>query len=290
MCIVVKEIRKTAGNNQMRIGGDNNSYRNFVSFNFSILDKKIELDVELSKAQSRLSDIVPTARIICQKIIDTVIENAHVKNENIPCCKGCSACCSHYLVPLSVPEVFRLREDISFLPVSMRKSIWKNNVKAAHKILESKPPELFFEQPDVLENNQVDLYSLSNWYSNLNIVCPFLSNDLCSIYEQRPLACREHFIEGSATACSGGHAEATVIDIPIQMPVALGKLASELERTDTEAIILPLALIWSEDNYGRAEKTWPTDMLINRFVEIIQEMADRYSKSSTEHHETVMSS
>lgn len=274
----------------MRTGDRSSLGAKVIGLKFHVLGKIIEHDLKITKARSRLSDIVPLARKICQNITDAALENSHKNNEYIPCTKGCSACCSHYLVPLSVPEAFRLKDDISILPDNIRKSIWEQSLDIARKILESKPPELFFQQYNMLESDQIDLNSLSNWYSNLNIACPFLKNDLCSIYKQRPLACREHFIKGPAAACSGGHAEAEVIDIPIQMPVILGKLAAEFERRSTEAVILPLTLIWTEDNQGRAERTWPTEMLVDRLIEIIRETADNYSKKQIGHRETVMCS
>ena len=229
------------------------------------------------------------ARRICQKITYVVLEKALNNHEHIPCQKGCSACCSHYLVPLSVPEAFRLKQDISNLPADMRKSMWEKNLEVARKILESKPPELFFQQFEKLENSQMILRSLSNWYSNLNLACPFLCDELCSIYELRPLACREHFVKDTVKTCSGGHAAEQAIDIPIQMPVVLGKLAGEFEQTDTQAIILPLAVIWAGDNQSRAERTWPTEILIRRFAEIIHETADSHSKSLIGKPEAVMS-
>jgi len=59
---------------------------------------------------------------------------------------------------------------------------------------------------------------------------------------------------------------------------ALAQLASELEGTSVEAVMLPLALFWAQENVERSRQTWPAVMMIQRFVEILKAMA---SKNST---------
>jgi len=107
----------------------------------------------------------------------------------------------------------------------------------------------------------------------LKLACPFLDNGVCTIYEQRPLACREYFVNGSVEACRGQRGVAEVVEMPVQLPNALAQLASELEDTSVEAVILPLALVWCEDNPARVERTWPAAMMVKRFVEIVKAMA-----------------
>lgn len=55
-------------------------------------------------------------------------------------------------------------------------------------------------------------------------------------------------------------------------------LGCELEDTSAEAVMLPLALFWAQENVERAKQTWPAAMRVERFVEIVKLMA---SKNST---------
>lgn len=71
---------------------------------------------------------------------------------------------------------------------------------------------------------------------------------------------------------------AEVVEMPVQMVDALAQLASELEGTGVEAVILPLALFWAQENVERAKQTRPAAMMVERFVEIVKVMA---SKNST---------
>jgi Fe-S-cluster containining protein len=114
---------------------------------------------------------------------------------------------------------------------------------------------------------------ISDWYSSLKLTCPFLHQDICTIYEQRPLVCREHYIIGSAEGCKNKGGVAEVLDMPIRVSNSLGQLASELEGTTFDAVILPLVILWCNENKKREERTWPLEMMISRFVEIIKETA-----------------
>jgi hypothetical protein len=61
------------------------------------------------------------------------------------------------------------------------------------------------------------------------------------------------------------------------VPNALAQLASELEDTNVEAVILPLVLVWCEENLQRAGRTWPAVMMVRRFAEIVKTMAHENS-------------
>ena len=91
-----------------------------IGLKFDILDESVNFCIGVTHGQASLADIVPLARTISRKITDIAVEKIQTEGGRIPCCKGCSACC-HYLVPLSVPEAFRLREDILSRPASQRR-------------------------------------------------------------------------------------------------------------------------------------------------------------------------
>jgi Fe-S-cluster containining protein len=210
-----------------------------------------------------------------------VIKNIQNNGVQIPCNKGCSACCKGCLVPLSVPEAFRLKEEIDKGPAEKRNLVWKKCLTASHHLLSQKTTKQFINELSESDpDSPLNLNHISNWYSSLKLACPFLHRDICTIYEQRPLACREHFIIGSAGGCENGRAFAEVLDMPIRVSNALGQLASELEETTIEAVILPLALFWCDENKKRAERTWPIEMIVKRFVEIIEETAAKVKQPS----------
>lgn len=252
-----------------------------IGLKLDILGKKVNFSIGVGKGQVRLSDIVPMARKICTEITNVVLQSTLNDGGHIPCRKGCAACCSHYLVPLSIPEAFLLKEEISAAPAHRRDSIRRACLLAASLILSQKPPKTFVHQTaEASSMSMTDLDIVSSWYKSLELNCPFLDSGICTIYEQRPLACREHCVEGSARACRGHHGTAAVLQMPVSVLNALGQLASEFEGTSVEAVLLPLSLVWCEENAARDERTWPSTTMVKRFVEIIKSMTCTNFKTS----------
>ena len=270
-------------------GGRGDTYNcagEVIGLELDVLGKEVNFRVDVGQGRARLADIVPLARTLCTKITDVVVESILSDGGNIPCCKGCAACCARYLVPLSVPEALRLNEEISAAPPHQRESMLKACLLSARRILSQKPPKQFIDKTtDASQVSPAELNLVSSWYTSLKLPCPFLYKGLCSIYEQRPLACREHFVNGSAEACKGERGTAEVVEMPVQIPNALAQLAGELEGTSAEAVILPLALVWCEQNPERAERTWPAVMMVKRFFEIVKPMAPRDSIAIVEYKE-----
>ena len=78
--------------------------------------------------------------------------------------------------------------------------------------------------------------------------------------------------------------------MPVQLPNALGQLASELEGTGVEAVILPLSLVWFEENPERVERNWLAEMMVKRFVEIVEAMVESNVPAVAERGNTIIGS
>ena len=243
-----------------------------VQFGLDVLGEEMQFSISAEQEQMKLADIVPWARTVCDRVATMAVQVRRRNGGQIACKKGCSACC-RYLVPLSVPEAFRLRHEVSAMSESEGQCVQEACLLAARRILESPIPDLFagesFRQflPSTEETDVV-----SDWYGSLNLFCPFLRDRVCSIYEQRPLCCREYFIDGSSAACAGGSERAEKVEMPVRLSEVLARLVAELEGRNVEAIIMPLALIWADENQVRDRETWPTRKIAGRFIEVLGEM------------------
>lgn len=248
-----------------------------IELELDIFDRRIRYSIDIAEKQARLADIVPIARTVSSKIAVTVLKKLSDDGEIVPCSKGCSACC-HYLTSLSIPEVFRLSDELLAMPAESGRAILESYLEAAKKILDNLPEDFDIAEPTGI-NDQSQMSRLSSWYAGLKLACPFLSDDLCTMYEQRPTACRENIVTGSAEMCEVEGQDGTqVVKVPVSATEALAQLAAELEQSSVEAVMLPLALPWAEENQQRGGRTWPATMMVERFVNILKEMA---SKSST---------
>jgi hypothetical protein len=95
------------------------------------------------------------------------------------------------------------------------------------------------------------------------------------------VACREHIVTGSALLCEDEWSdESQIVKMPISILEGLGQLAAELEQTDIEAVMLPLALPWVQENLERGERTWSAVAMVECFVEILQALNIEQSQAT----------
>ena len=239
-----------------------------IGLEFDILGKAVDFRIAAG-GRARLADIVPAARAISAKITDIATERIYCHRGHIPCHMGCPACCS-YLVSLSIPEVFCFNREVFLKPKHLSSHIMRTYLLAASQIIKHRPPSLPPEQSFSDESaNLSELHSLSHWYANLNLVCPFMYNNQCTIYQQRPLVCREHFVTGSVHGCKGGHGEAQVVELPVRMANILCQFTRELCAAD-DVVMIPLALAWYEKNKKLDERTWPAVKMVKLFTELVK--------------------
>lgn len=131
------------------------------------------------KNQSRSSD---AAREV-QKVLDlSLLINQPA--EPLECQKGCSYCC-HNFVSASAPQVFRIAHSL------------RDTVDVTNKLEKIRSIE---EQTRGIERSQRYLSRQS---------CALLDDGVCSVYEQRPTACRgmaSHEVATCETRVDGVHA------------------------------------------------------------------------------------
>ncbi len=253
--------------------GDNcNSSSEIISLDLDIFGEPVHFRIGVSQRQARLADIVPLSRTLSTKLAIAVLNKLSKDGKFVPCRKACSACCS-YLIPLSIPEVFRLRQELLALSPDQREMVLKACLDTAKVILNNLPENIEINE-SIEMNGQIQTGWLSRWYSGLKQPCPFLSHGLCTIYEQRPIACREHIVTGSAILCEAEWQDGSqVVQMPLSIIECLGHLTAELEQSAIEAVMLPLALPWAQENLARHERQWPAIMMVERFVEIVKAKA-----------------
>jgi len=243
-----------------------------ISFELDVAGKTANFLINVAAKQATLADIVPVARMISTKLALFVLDKLGKDGESVPCRKGCSACCN-YLIPLSVPEVFCLRREMLAMPPTRTGVILKSCLAASKDILEKK-----FNINKLTKNGQFQKERLSRWYAGLKMSCPFLSDGLCALYEQRPIACREHIVTSLPSSCEIKKTnDPEVVCMPISVLDVLGQFAADLEQIAIQAVMLPLALPWAQNNLERSHRSWPAVTMVKRFVEILEDTAVKNS-------------
>ena len=242
-----------------------------VELELNIFGNSLRLYITAENKPVRLSALVPLARLLSTKIA-TIIKECVISNgDTITCQANCSECCK-YLVSLSIPEAMRLSEEVMQLPEWEQSLVYESTTVIARHILELTPKGFLQELAKTQNGIAPKLNGISKWYHSMNLPCPFLLSNMCAIYNQRPMVCREHLVVNSVLdiCCKPDNAkQPQVLRAPISIAEALAELTGELEQKPVETIMLPFVLAWCDSNYEYFERTWPASELVERFVEIL---------------------
>jgi Fe-S-cluster containining protein len=171
----------------------------------------------------------------------------------VSCRKGCGACCRQ-VVPLSPPEAYLLKERVQAMP------------EAGQAVLH----ERFAKVAQGLENGGLGdspLFSMAADYFRLDLDCPFLVDESCSIHAMRPLACREHLVVSPMVHCgSFPNVFVRMQWSPLSVGDALSQLTAECLGAPMEMIPLLRGLRWVQENPEPGERAWEAEWLLDRLV------------------------
>ena len=229
-----------------------------------ILGTSFQRSITVPPGPTRLADVVPTARWLADDLSQLVVRQALAEGCEIPCVKGCAACC-RAMVPLSMPEVFCLWDEMLATTSPDRQNLLRAMIAADTKIRQLPPPQYTSRCRDPQY-----LHELGRWYRELDVDCPFLLGPTCICYTKRPVACRQYFVTSSPQHCGTGSSEGRRLAMPLSMVQALCQLASELMGMEPTAVLLPLAPAWAVHNISLADKAWPAEEVFGHFVKILQ--------------------
>jgi len=113
-----------------------------------------------------------------------------------------------------------------------------------------------------------DLASLNQQYYALRVPCPFLEDDLCSIYDVRPAACRELLVTSPPTLCGDiVNNPVEPVAVPLRTTSVLGLLWADLSGTAARLIPLPIVFEWVERHQPEWNKSWTGTELLDRALD-----------------------
>lgn len=246
--------------------------RKHLDFQIDLSGRVLNFTISYADCPLKLSDLVPMARALCTKIVNATAEIATDRGQRITCSKGCTYCCS-YLAPLSPAEAFRIRDEILTMPVSRRRYYLRSMMVRARYILNHRQSLQQPEELSGLTSQQNCLQNISEWYSSLKLTCPFLSSQQCSIYQLRPLVCREYLVSSPASVCHfTSSAMPQIIPLPVSVAEVLMMTSCRLEGTQQEAVMLPFTTLWAKENRARSQRTWQGKVVVKTFVESLNTM------------------
>jgi Fe-S-cluster containining protein len=160
-----------------------------------------------------------------QSFTDAVVEASVTATEEqgqkISCKKGCGACCRQ-LVPIAETEARHIRDVIAALPEPRQTEIRARFTEARRRLEAAGLLEkLLHTDQQWVEGESV---SFGLQYFRQGIPCPFLEEESCSIYADRPIACREYLVTSPAENCARPTAETVqCIKLPLKVWTAVAR-------------------------------------------------------------------
>src|SRR5436190_11726199 len=150
--------------------------------------RKLAMQIRVPAGKVRPAELLPMYRGLAERLTALAVGDAEASGHSITCKKGCGACCRQ-LVPISALEARELVRLVARMPEPRRSQV-KARFAAAWQRLASELPDLIPQLLHPQDFPPESVRGLGDRYFALGIACPFLEAESCSIYADRPIACR----------------------------------------------------------------------------------------------------
>ena len=216
-----------------------------VEFELQMGEQGVRVSVAVPAEPVQARRMLPLFMGLTNQVVDVGVAAATKQGDVVSCKPGCAACCRH-LVPISWTEARQIRAMVDAMPEPRRSEVRARFADAVGRLeADGLLPET--RAFDALPDEQ--FLTVHPRYFALYIPCPFLEDESCSIYAQRPLVCREYLVTSAAEHCFDA-ASPKVHRIPL--PVFASLAVPMLESTDPRdsRLALVLALEWTDAHAG----------------------------------------
>jgi len=230
----------------------------------------IAATVELPPGFVPVTQIVPLMRRLGEQAQALEKQRVVASGQTISCAKGCAACC-RMLVPVSPPEAFALRAMVAGLSVERRQAYLRSVADALAQLdragLLARLRHLADTDRPMTDE---EMEPINRAYFALKLPCPFLDHEQCSIYEDRPAACRELLVTSPADWCQDMvNKPVRALPVPLRIGTILGLLWSTLAGETPRLIPLPLALEWADRHEAENRSSWKAKDLLDKALDQI---------------------
>lgn len=187
-----------------------------------VAGRRTEGRVALPSEPVPVTAMLPVVHAVADAVVRLTGETLAEGGTPITCGPGCAACCRK-LVPISATEARRLRALVDALPEE-RRAVLRARFDAAGARLDAAGLLPRLDRDGLSAEEVVDL---SGPYFELWLDCPFLEEERCAIYAERPAACREYLVVSPPAACFPDSPEANVDRV--RLPRSVSNALSTLE-------------------------------------------------------------
>lgn len=231
------------------------------------------LPIEFRLGQQTIGGLLPFAQQLTNELTSLSIAQVESEGKRISCQMGCGACCRQ-LVAISLVEAQDLARVVSEMPAERQAVIRERFAQGIAKLeaaglLDPAEPrgsrDLIDTEPG---STQSSIPRIAKKYFEQGMACPFLENESCGIYSDRPLVCREYHVTSPAERCAKIY-QIGVDPVPVACHTGehLARTAHAVAGLPEKMIPLLLALEWSAADPHAAEQKLGGLELVRAFVQ-----------------------
>jgi Fe-S-cluster containining protein len=255
------------------------SSRKTVRVSLRVLGESVGLEAPQPEGRVRLDEVLPFVRALEDKVIEVAVRHGEAGGSTVSCRQGCAACCKAQPVPITPPEAYALWRLVESLEQPRREQIRARFADRVRRLREAGLDEPFLRRQLTLTN--AEARAVAERYFRLGLACPFLEQDSCTIYPERPFVCRQYLVTSPATLCADPFNNPIK---PLPMPIAAAgatlHVSEKMLGAPQFTVPLVLALEYAESTRRELQRTFPAPALYQDWVEALASDPARGSAES----------
>jgi len=183
-------------------------------------DWQFSTTVSVPRGSLQVGELLPFVHAVTDAVVDAAVKSETAAGRSVSCRKSCGACCRQ-LVPLAEVEARAIRDLVGALPEPRRSEVRRRFAQARRKLESAGYWEKLCRR-ELWGDDEVQAIGIGYFFQG--IACPFLDDESCSIYADRPSACREYLVTSAAENCRHPSAEKVEqVALPFKMWTALAR-------------------------------------------------------------------
>lgn len=233
-----------------------------VTVRFTVGSDSLTATASIPTGQVRIDQVLPLLWELDNQAIDHAVGSSEQAGKPISCCRGCAACCKAQPVPVTPVESYALARLVERLPEPRQSAIRARFAERVERLRAAGLADVFLRRDPNISKD--DARQVARRYFNLGLACPFLEEDACGIYHDRPLICRQYLVTSRAELCSDPLSNPVeVLPVPLAGAGAVLKAASRLLGRDQFTVPLVLALEYVAEHRAELERTFAAQEVVN---------------------------
>lgn len=211
-----------------------------VRISLRVLGESVAAEVPRPPASMPIAGVLPFLYQLDDATIDVSARRAVAdRGEPISCAKGCSNCCRAQPVPVTPVEAVALAKLVDRLPEPRRTEVRAAFAANAARLQDAGLAEVYLDRDRNVSEEEAG--EIVRRYFALGLVCPFLVDDACGIYRDRPFVCRQYLVTSPVELCANP-LENPVRPVPTLIGFAHAMLATSETLLGRPQRTVPLAL------------------------------------------------